>query len=64
MVLRNAFEDIATEATLEEIRVDQMTKQESLLVQILTQLKIMNLHLAQINDEEYVIDDLDQETDI
>tara|TARA_R110000822_G_scaffold29647_4_gene86986 strand:- start:238 stop:432 length:195 start_codon:yes stop_codon:yes gene_type:complete len=64
MGLRNAFADVATEVTLEQILIDQITKQESLLGEILTQLKIMNLHLSQINDEEFVTDDLDQETDI
>ena len=64
MGLRNAFADIATEVTVDEIKIDQLTKQRELLEQILMQIKIMNLHLAQITDEEFVADDLDQETDI
>lgn len=61
MALRNAFEDLATESTLDEIRIDQLTIQRELLEQILEQLKILNLHMSMVNDEEYTNQDLDQE---
>ena len=61
MVLRNAFADMATEDTLEEIRLRQITRQEKLLEQILVQLKILNLHMATVNQEEYTEEDLDLE---
>ena len=64
MALRNAFANVATEDTLEEIRVDQLTMQRELLEKILNQLQIMNLHLSMINDEEFTQSDLNQEADI
>jgi hypothetical protein len=63
MALRNAFANVATEATLDDIRDDQYTSQRELLSQILTQLKILNLHMAKIGDEELTAEDLDLDTE-
>ena len=61
MALRNAFANVATEATLDEIKVDQFTRQTELLEEILEQLKYMNLHLSLVTDEELSEIDIDKD---
>lgn len=51
MGLRNAFQDLATEATVERTRVVQETRDRELLENILTELKILNLHMSMLTDE-------------
>ena len=55
MGLRNAFGDIALEETQKEIGFTQ----EDLLIDILRQLKIMNMHLAHISDQRIKIEDIE-----
>jgi len=55
MGLRNAFGDIALEETQKEIGFTQ----EDLLIDILRQLKIMNMHLAHISDQRIQIEDIE-----
>lgn len=61
MALRNAFSELATETTLDTVKVDQVTLQRELLEKILEQLKIMNLQLSLMTDQELSYDDLDLE---
>lgn len=75
MALRNAFDAITTETTANNILnaltnptsyttttyVDQTTLQRELLQEILKELKILNLHMSLLNDQELRADDLDQE---
>lgn len=75
MALRNAFDAITTETTANNIfnaltnpssystttYVDQVTLQRELLEEILKELKILNLHMTLIDDQELTSDDLDQE---
>jgi hypothetical protein len=56
MGLRNAFGDIALEETQKEIGFTQ----EDLLIDILRQLKIMNMHLAHISDQRIQIEDIEE----
>lgn len=58
MALKNAFEDIATEETLSETKVDQVTIQRELLTDILLELKRMNTYLSLMTDEEISIKDI------
>lgn len=55
MGLRNAFGDIALEETQKEIGFTQ----EDLLIDILRQLKVMNMHLAHISDQRIKIEDIE-----
>lgn len=55
MALRNLFGDIALEATQKETGQDQ----QDLLIDILRQLKIMNVHLAHISDQRVQIEDIE-----
>lgn len=64
MALKNAFANVATEDTLGDIKVDQVTREREILENILTQLKIMNLHLSIMNDEEFTAEDLTQEENL
>lgn len=61
MALRNAFEKVATEATLDDIKVDQVTIQRELLQDILSELKTLNLYMSLIYGEELNKHDLDME---
>lgn len=58
MALKNAFADIATEETLSETKVDQVTIQRELLTDILLELKRMNTYLSLMTDEEISIKDI------
>jgi hypothetical protein len=59
MALRNAFEKVATESTLDEIKVDQATIQREVLDDILGELKILNLYMSLITGQELDRDELD-----
>mgnify|MGYP000250458066 FL=1 len=61
MALRNAFELVATESTLDDIKVDQSTVQRELLQDILSELKTLNLYMSLIYGEELNKHDLDME---
>jgi hypothetical protein len=61
MALRNAFELVATESTLDDIKVDQSTVQRELLQDILSELKTLNLYMSMIYGEELNKHDLDME---
>jgi hypothetical protein len=56
MGLRNAFGDIALESTQLENGQDA----QDLLIDILRQLKIMNMHLAHISDQRIQIEDIEE----
>jgi len=60
MALKNAFAEIATENTLEEIRLEAINEHRMLLQDILKELKILNLHMSVMRDEELTDEDLDQ----
>jgi hypothetical protein len=47
MALRNLFGDVALEAT----QLEGNLTQEDLLLEVVKQLKIMNLHLAHMSDQ-------------
>lgn len=47
MALRNLFGDVALEAT----QLEGNLTQEDLLIEVVKQLKIMNLHLAHMSDQ-------------
>jgi len=55
MGLRNLFGEVATEETLQEVAFTQ----EDLLIDILRQLKIMNVHLAHLSDQRIKIEDIE-----
>ena len=55
MGLRNLFGEVATEETLQEMGFTQ----EDLLIDILRQLKIMNMHLAHLSDQRIKIEDIE-----
>lgn len=55
MGLRNAFGDIALESTQRENGQDA----QDLLLDILRQLKIMNMHLAHLSDQRIKIEDIE-----
>ena len=61
MALRNAFEAIALESTANTSLVDQLTMQRELLTNILTELKVMNIHMTLITNHEVNVEDLDLE---
>lgn len=56
MSLRNLFGEVATEETLQEARFTQ----EDLLIDILRQLKVMNMHLAHLSDQRIKIEDIEE----
>ena len=56
MGLRNLFGEVALEETQRELGLTQ----EDLLIDILRQLKIMNLHLAHISDQRITVDDIEE----
>ena len=55
MALRNLFGDIALEETQKLSGQDQ----QDLLIDILRQLKIMNMHLAHLSDQRVKIEDIE-----
>lgn len=55
MALRNLFGEVA----LEETQKEAAFTQEDLLIDILRQLKIMNLHLAHLSDQRIQIEDIE-----
>lgn len=55
MGLRNLFGEVATEETLQELNFTQ----EDLLIDILRQLKVMNMHLAHLSDQRIQIEDIE-----
>ena len=55
MGLRNLFGEVATEETLQEMGFTQ----EDLLIDILRQLKVMNMHLAHLSDQRIKIEDIE-----
>lgn len=56
MALRNLFGEVALEETQKEVGLTQ----EDLLIDILRQLKIMNLHLAHLSDQRITVDDIEE----
>jgi len=62
MALRNAFENLATESTVDSQLTESITTDRALLKAILVELKIINLHLALMNDQELDKEDLDMES--
>jgi hypothetical protein len=56
MALRNLFGEVALEGT----QLEAALTQEDLLIDILRQLKIMNLHLAHISDQHITVDDIEE----
>lgn len=61
MALRNAFQDLATEQTLNNFKIDNITLDRELLTEILYELKVMNLQLSIITGEELSKDDINLE---
>lgn len=61
MALRNAFQDLATEQTLNNFKIDNITLDRELLTEILYELKVMNLQLSVITGEELSKDDINLE---
>lgn len=55
MGLRNLFGEVALEETQKDIGFTQ----EDLLIDILRQLKIMNMHLAHLSDQRIKIEDIE-----
>ena len=55
MALRNLFGEIA----LEETQKEAAFTQEDLLIDILRQLKIMNVHLTKLSDEHVRVEDIE-----
>lgn len=55
MALRNLFGEVA----LEETQKEAAFTQEDLLIDILRQLKIMNMHLAHLSDQRIKIEDIE-----
>ena len=64
MALRNAFENLATESTASDSYLEQTTTDKELFQKILLELRILNLHMAQITGQEISEKDLDMETKI
>lgn len=56
MALRNLFGEVALEGT----QLEAALTQEDLLIDILRQIKIMNLHLAHISDQHITVDDIEE----
>jgi len=52
MALRNAFQDLATEKTLNNFKIGNDTLDRELLTEILYELKKINLHLSIVTGEE------------
>lgn len=52
MALRNAFQDLATEQTLNNFKIGNDTLDRELLTEILYELKKINLHLSIVTGEE------------
>jgi len=61
MALRNAFQDLATEQTLNNSKIDNITLDRELLTEILYELKVMNLQLSVITGEELSKGDINLE---
>lgn len=56
MALRNLFGDVA----LEETQLEGNLTQQDLLIEVVKQLKIMNLHLAHLSDQTVRDEDVEE----
>jgi hypothetical protein len=64
MALRNAFENLATESTVDEHLTYVQTQERDVLLLILQELKKMNMHLSAITGEAIVNDDVEDYVEI
>lgn len=56
MALRNLFGDVA----LEETQLEGNLTQQDLLIEVVKQLKIMNIHLAHLSDQSVRDEDVEE----
>lgn len=56
MALRNLFGEVALEGT----QLEAALTQEDLLIDILRQIKIMNMHLAHLSDQRISMEDIEE----
>ena len=56
MALRNLFGDVALEAT----QLEGNLTQEDLMIEVIKQLKIMNIHLAHLSDQTVRDEDVEE----
>lgn len=56
MALRNLFGDVALEAT----QLSGNLTQEDLMIEVIKQLKIMNIHLAHLSDQTVRDEDVEE----
>lgn len=59
MALKNAFEDLATDAEVVKVKREIIDVHSQLLAAILDQLKLINLHLQEAYDDGFTVEDLD-----